>query len=71
MPDPLLQDRMQLDLALGEMFNEIGATHDADAQLFREVFDRPYLSLAHVERMLVVAKRLEAHVRYRRQWRGR
>lgn len=64
------RSRMNEDRTLAQLFTGISQFEDADTLLFTQVFEGSY-NLAHVERLLVVAQKLEQYVRFRKQWGGR
>lgn len=66
-----LGERQQIDFQLSHLLEVMSQNKDADEVLFGLVFDQNAFELDYVERLLVIASRLETYVRFRRQWRGR
>lgn len=66
-----LGERQQIDSQLSHLLELMSKKQDADEVLFGLVFHQNAFELDHVERLLVIASRLETYVRFRRQWRGR
>lgn len=66
-----LDERQQIDFELSNLLEVMYPNKDADEVLFGLVFHQKALKLDHVERLLVIASRLETYLRFRSQWRGR
>lgn len=61
----------QVDGDLSRLLQRMENSEDSDKALFDSVFGRFPDDLKHVERLMVVASRLELYVRCRRTWRGK